>query len=111
MGFAGGGAATLSWPFAGLLCLMCWLSGAMAGYAVRMLAPPASARRPAKPKRRRQSSYYFSEDERRWGDQRWLRRLAWVSVVIVVTSLVAAGTVALANYKSRPNAAAGYRRG
>ena len=110
MSFAGS-AATLSWPFAGLLCLLCWISGAMMGYALRMLGAGAAPRLPLKPKRRRRSSYYFSEDQSRWGDQRWLRRVAWVSAMVIVTSLVAAGTIALANYKTRPNAAAGYRKG
>ena len=111
MSFTGGGAAALSWPFAGLLCVLCWMSGAMGGYALRTYMPSASVRRAAKPKRRRRSSYYFSEDESRWGDHLWLRRLAWLSAVVIVASLVAAGTVALANYKTRPNAAAGYRKG
>ena len=111
MSFVGSGPATLSWSFAGLLCMLCWLSGALAGYAMRTLVLAAAARKSLKPRRRRRSSYYFSEDESRWSDRRWLRRLAWVSAVVIVTGLVAAGAVALANYKTRPNAAAGYRKG
>ena len=105
---AGAGATSVSWPFAGLLCLLFWISGLMAGIAVRNAQFASAEPRPRKARRRR-SSYYFSEDDRSWGRSRWRSRLAWVSAVVIVTCLLAAGTIALANYKTRPNAAAGYR--
>ena len=103
-------ADVVSWPFAAMLCGLCWLSGALVGYAVRLIqtSTTAEARR-KKPRRRRRSSYYFSEDERSWSDGRLRTGLAWVSAVLIMIGLIGAGTIALANYKSRPNAAAGYR--
>ena len=32
-----------------------------------------------------------------------------MSAILIMVGLIGAGTIALANYKSRPNAAAGYR--
>ena len=106
---AGGGAPSVSWPFAGLLCFLFWMSGLLTGIAVRNAQSASVNPRPSKARRRR-SSYHFSEDDRSWGRHRWRSRLAWASAVAIVTCLLAAGTIAMANYKTRPNAAAGYRR-
>ena len=93
------------------ICVAAALVGAVLGPAISALLRQTSAfgvprgRR----RRRRRTSYYFSDDDRSWGGRRWRRLASVVSVGAVIALLLASGLVALANYKTRPNAAAGYR--
>ena len=94
------------------ICVVAGLVGAVLGPAISaLLRQSISFGVPRKRRRRRRrTSYYFSDDDRSWSDRRW-RRLAFVlSVGAVIALLMASSLVALANYKTRPNAAAGYRR-
>ena len=94
-----------------VVCLIAGVAGAIVGpplnAALRrgvFFGVPKRGRR-----RRRRTGYYFSDDDQSWGDRRWRKLLTIASVAAIASVVAISGAVALLNFKSRPNAAAGYR--
>jgi hypothetical protein len=95
-----------------IFCAAAWISGALFTYSFRDFPTGWTPfpRRKAAPKRKT-GSYYFADDARPKRSRRWRSWVGWVSAVALSVALLGAGVIAAANFKSRPNAAAGYRPG